>query len=338
MSLKDIAAEVGVSISTVSRVLNTENTSAASKELRRKIWEVAKQQGYMPNLAARQLQGSDSHRSLKPKSLYCLFAVAPQETKDDPFYTKILESVEQEAFKHNYILQYTFSASALESPNLMSPILSATPSDCLIIIGRFKAETLHQLEAYFKKIIYVGLNILDADCDQIVCDSYKITCSVVNYFYSQGHRKIGFIGSNEGRMRGYRETVKSLNLPVDDRYIISDMFLSMDGGYQGMLCLLDSAPDVTAVFCANDMVSIGALRACRDRNIRVPDDISLIGCNDVENVQYTSPMLSSVHVPLEEMGKMAVRILLDRVDGGHSSKLKVEFPYSIIKRGSCKKL
>ena len=105
-----------------------------------------------------------------------------------------------------------------------------------------------------------------------------------------------------------------------------------------MLRLLDSAPDVTAVFCANDMVSIGALRACRDRNIRVPDDISLIGCNDVENVQYTSPMLSSVHVPLEEMGKMAVRILLDRVDGGHSSKLKVELPYSIIKRGSCKKL
>lgn len=70
-----------------------------------------------------------------------------------PFYTKILESVEQEAFKHNYILQYhVFCQQLLESPNLMSPILSATPSDCLIIIGRFKAETLHQLEAYSRRL------------------------------------------------------------------------------------------------------------------------------------------------------------------------------------------
>lgn len=338
MSLKDIAAEVGVSISTVSRVLNAKNTSVASKDLQRTIWDVAKRQGYIPNTAARQLQGNDISKTTDPKSLYCMLALAPQETKDDPFFTKILESVEQEAFKHNYILQYTFSSAALDNPNLITPVLSATPSDCLIIIGRFKPEFLELLKAYFKKIVYVGLNVLDADCDQIVCNAHHIAESAVTYLHSQNHQKIGFLGSNEGRMRGYLDAVQTLNLPVNDRYMIRDLVLSMDGGYQGMLRLLDSAPDVTAVFCANDMVSIGALRACRDRNVRVPEDISIIGCNDVENVQYTSPMLSSVHVPLEEMGRMAVRILLDRINGGHTSKIKVEFPFTIIKRGSSQKI
>lgn len=338
MALKDIAAELGISISTVSRVLNTENTSAASKELKRKIWEVAKKQGYTPNQAARQLQGNDVPDAPEPKSLYCVFAVAPQESKDDPFYTKILESVEREAFKHNYILQYTFSAVALDSPGFITPILSATPSDCLVIVGRFKPELLKRLQVYFKKTIYVGLNFLEANCDQIVCDSYKMAKTVIHYLHSLNHEKIGFIGSNEGRMRGYRETAAALNLPVDDRYVIDDTVLSMEGGYQGMLRLLAHAPDVTAVFCANDMVSIGALKACREQGIQVPEQISLIGINDVENVQYTDPMLSSVHVPLEEMGKMAVNMLLDRIGGGHTSHIKVDFPYTIVKRGSCRAL
>ncbi|MCI8510576.1 MAG: LacI family transcriptional regulator [Lachnospiraceae bacterium] len=338
MALKDIASALGISISTVSRVLNTENTSAASQELKRKIWEEAKKQGYMPNQAARQLRESAIPDAPEPKSLYCVFAVAPQESKDDPFYTKILESVEQEAFKHNYILQYTFSATALDVPGALTPILSATPSDYLVIIGRFKPALLKRLEVYFKKTIYIGLNLLDAPCDQIVCNSREIARTVVRYLHSLNHRNIGFIGSAEGRLRGYQETVTDLKLPTDSRYIIDDTVLSMEGGYQGMLRLLDSAPDVTAVFCANDMVSIGALKACRDRGVRVPEDISLIGVNDVENVQYTDPMLSSVRVPLEEMGKMAVVMLLDRVNGGHTSHVTVQFPYTIVKRGSCRAL
>lgn len=338
MALKDIAAELGISISTVSRVLNTENTSAASKELKRKIWEVAKRQGYMPNQAARQLRENNIPDAPEPKSLYCVFAVAPQESKDDPFYTKILESVEQEAFKHNYILQYTFSAAALDVPGALTPILSATPSDCLVIIGRFNPSLLERLEVYFKKTIYIGLNILEAACDQIVCNSYEIAKTVVRYLHSLNHRNIGFIGSNEGRLRGYQEAIKELGLSADRRYIIDDTILSMEGGYQGMMRLVDHAPDLTAVFCANDMVSIGALKALRDRGIRVPEDISLIGVNDVENVQYTDPMLSSVRVPLEEMGKMAVVMLLNRVDGGHTSNIIVQFPYSIVKRGSCRAL
>lgn len=338
MALKDIAAELGISISTVSRVLNSQTPSAAGKELQRKIWETAKRQGYIPNQAACQLRENRIQNAPEPKFLYCVIAVAPLESKDDPFFTKILESVEQEAFKHNYILRYTFSAAALDVPGALMPMLSDTPSECLVIIGRFKPALLERLGTYFKKIVYIGLNILDASCDQIVCNSYEIAQTVMRHLHSLNHRNIGFIGSSEGRLRGYQQAVSDLALPIDDRYIVDDTILSMEGGYQGMLRLLDRAPRLTAVFCANDMVSIGALKACRERGMEVPGDISLIGINDVENVQYTDPMLSSVRVPLEEMGKMAVVMLLDRINGGHTSNVTVQFPYAIVKRGSTRAL
>ena len=338
MALKDIAAELGVSISTVSRVLNSQTPSAAGKELQRKIWETAKRQGYIPNQAACQLRENRIQSAPEPKFLYCVIAVAPLESKDDPFFTKILESVEQEAFKHNYILRYTFSASALDAPGALTPLLTDTPSDCLVIIGRFKPDLLERLGTYFKKVVYVGLNILESSCDQVVCNSYEIAQTVVRYLHSLNHRNIGFIGSSEGRLRGYKQAVSDLALPTDSRYIVDDTILSMEGGYQGMLRLLDAAPGLTAVFCANDMVSIGALKACREWGMEVPGDISLIGINDVENVQYTDPMLSSVRVPLEEMGKMAVVMLLDRINGGHTSNVTVQFPYAIVKRGSTRAL
>ena len=138
------------------------------------------------------------------------------------------------------------------------------------------------------------------------------------------------------RRQGYLDAVQSLGLPVDERYIIDDIYLSMEGGYQGMMRLLSQAPDVTAICSSNDMVAIGVLKACLSQGIRVPDDISIMGLNDIENVQFTTPMHSSIHAPLDEMGKMAVTLILDRIHGGHSSLINVEFPFRIISRESCK--
>lgn len=337
MSLKDIAAEVGVSVSTVSRVLNTEHTTAASKELQRKIWEAAKAQGYAPNLTARRLKKGNSSDGQPCRFLYCVYACPPWETKDDPFYSKLLESIEYEAFRHNYVIKYTFSANVL-SRMQQDDLLPSGEDDCLIILGRFEAPLLKRLKNRFKKIISISLNILDIPCDQIVCNGYDAAQDAVSYFHSLNHKNIGFIGSPEGRFYGYQKAMENLKLPISLEAVVSNVTLSMDGGHKGMLRLLEQAPDLTAVFCANDMVAIGALRACQERGIRVPEDLSLLGMNDIENIQYTTPMLSSIRVPLDEMGKMAVTILLDRTNGGHSSPLRVLFPHTLIKRDSCRKL
>lgn len=335
MSLKDIANEVGVSVSTVSRVLNSERTSAASKPLQEKIWAAARRQGYTPNAAARALKNSADPKPAEPvKLLYCMFACPPHETKDDPFFTKLTSVIEREAFKQGYILHYTFSAVDLDSPILLNTF-AASPSDALIILGRFDAPLLRRVRKYFKKIVYVGLNRLDVKCDQVVCDGYRAAQTAVDYLYSLGHRKIGFVGCQEGRCQGFCDAMARLGLPLEERFLSNEIVLSMEGGYQGLQQLLDQAPDVTAVFCANDITAIGALRAAKDRGLKLPRDLSILGMNNIENVQYTSPMLASINVPLEEMGKTAVRVLMDRFDGGHTSNVVVEFPYTLVKRESC---
>lgn len=337
MSLKDIAKEVGVSVSTVSRVLNTEGTSAASKELQARIWDTARRQGYVPNATARALKWAADPRPPEVRPLYCMYACPPQETKDDLFYTLLAGIIEREAFKNNYLLHYTFSAVDLDSPNLQQTF-RATPSDALVMLGRFESDLLRRVRRNFKKVIYIGLNELDVHCDQVICNGFDIARSSVEYFYGLNHRRIGYVGCHEGRYAGYCAALQALGLPYDPRYVVDDAVLSMEGGYQAMLRLLDRTREVTAVFCGNDMVAIGALRACKDRGLRIPQDISLMGVNDIENVQYTSPMLSSVHVPLDEMGKMAFHILQDRINGGHSSCVKVEFPFSIVRRESIARL
>ncbi|MBQ7859965.1 MAG: LacI family DNA-binding transcriptional regulator [Faecalibacterium sp.] len=334
MSLKDIAAEVGVSISTVSRVLNNEKTSAASKSLQAQIWEVARRQGYTPNAAARALKTTAPVEIPDVKLLYCMFACPPHETKDDPFFTKLTSAIEREAFKCGYILHYTFSSVDLDSPILLNTF-AANPSDSLIILGRFDASLYRRVRKHFKKIVYVGLNRLDVKCDQVICDGFKAAQSAVEYLYSLGHRKIGYVGCQEARMHGFLHALNSLGLPTDARLLSDDSELSMEGGYQGMLRLLDKAPDITAVFCGNDITAIGALRAAKDRGLKLPRDLSIIGVNNIENVQYTSPMLASINVPLEEMGKTAVHVLLDRIEGCHSSNIVVEFPSTVVKRESC---
>jgi hypothetical protein len=109
----------------------------------------------------------------------------------------------------------------------------------------------------------------------------------------------------------------------------------MDGGLQGMKQLLSQNRNITAVICANDMTAIGALRACKELGVQVPDEISIIGINDIPNVRYVQPKISSIHVPLDEMGKMAVRTLADRINGGHQLPVKISLPYHIVERASC---
>ena len=333
MALKDIAQAAGVSISTVSRVLSNRSTNAASESLRMKIWDIAREQGYLPNRDAQNLRTSTADQEV-PHSLYCIYACPPAETQDDPFYSKILESIEHRALKNNFIVKYIFSTVALSDPEFIYHF-SMDPPDFLIVLGRFDQTLWKKLKQHFKKIIYVGLNELEFPCDQIICNGYEMARSAVDYFCSLGHKKIGYIGSNEARMRGFLKSMADHGLDYQPNTYIDDVMLSMEGGFTGMNRLLDKNSDLTAVFCANDMVSIGALRACKERGIRVPDQMSLLGINDIDNIQYTDPMLSSIHVPLEEMGSLSVTVLVDRISGGHYCPVKLFLPFQIVTRGSC---
>ncbi len=195
---------------------------------------------------------------------------------------------------------------------------------------------LNFLKKYYKNIVYAGLNSIDYSYDQIICDGYKASMAAVKYLASLKHTNIGYIGevNNEVRYKGYSDALNELNLPVNHQSIINAQ-LSTDGGYIGTKKLLSSKANVTAIFCANDTTAIGALKAIKESNLRVPEDISIISIDDIDMAQYVSPMLTTVHIPIDELGKITTKILIDRIEHGHTLPIKIDIPFTLTKRESC---
>lgn len=333
MTLKEIAKEAGVSISTVSRIINGNSPNAASKEMQDKIWRIARAGGYVPNTSAQALR-QKPETSSRHQSIACIYARA-QDAQNDAFFSTLTRSIEQEALKEGYIVKYSFSAYDIHTPATYNQIMN-NEVDGAAILGRCDKETLKFMKNHFRKIIYTGLNPLDADYDQVICDGNAVASDAVKHLISLGHKKIGYIGEtkNEIRYIAYRNTLKDHRIAFD-KNLIANVPISSEGGYQGAQRILKRASDITAFFCMNDITAIGAIRAIKESGHRIPSDIAVISMDDIDIAQYVSPMLTTMHIPIEEMGKMTAKTLIDRINNGHTLPLKVSLPYYMAKRESC---
>lgn len=335
MTLKEIAQEAGVSISTVSRVINKSSKSAASQEVQNRIWEIVRRTGYTPNTSARDLKrGTGDSRESLSRSIACLFA-RTSDGVTDSFFSPLARSIEKEAFKHNYILKYTFTAFDINHPSTFR-LISDNHVDGVAVLGRCDQPLLKFLKQYFKCVAYTGLNNLEAKYDQIICDGYQASIAAVNQLIQLGHTKIAYIGEthSEDRYQGYLAALTAHRLPFRPEYVIN-VPLSSEGGYQGATRLLDSQVPVTACFFPNDITAIGAMKAIKEHGFSIPGDISIISIDDIDTAQYLSPMLTTVHIPVEEMGEMTAKILIDRIEGGHKLPMKINLPFYIANRESC---
>ena len=336
MTLKDIAARAGVSISTVSRVINNKDTKAASSEVQEKIWSIVRETGYTPNAAARSLKLGEIDRPIinENKGIACIVARS-ENAIDEPFFVDLSRSLEKEAFKHGYVLRYTFSAFDLNSSNTFN-IITNTKVDGVVVLARFNQNLSTFLKKQYKNILYAGLNSIDYSYDQVICDGYRASIAAVKYLASLKHTSIGYIGEtiSEVRYKGYCDALKELNLPINHQNIINT-HLSTDGGYNGAKKLINNKTNATAFFCANDITAIGALKAIKEAGMCVPEDISIISIDDIDMAQYVTPMLTTVHIPINELGRMAAKTLIDRIEHGHSLPIKIDIPFTITKRESC---
>ncbi len=338
MTLKEIAKEANVSISTVSRVINQKNTKAASPQVQERIWEIVRKSGYTPNSTARALKlGANAPvPETVSKTIACFYARGDVAVSD-LFFSHIAKAIEQEAFKSNFFMKHSFTALDIANPEIVARIV-AVPVDGAVILGRYDNQMLRFFTEHYKHVVYAGLNPMGTKYDQVVCEGRDITFSAVSYLHELGHTKIGYIGeqSNEVRYTAFKESLEKLGLPFLQKNT-ANVKLSHEGGYQGAYHLMNAKSDITAIFCANDNTAIGAIKALRERGYRIPEDISIIGVDDIETAQYLSPMLTTVHIPTEEMGRTAAKILVDRISGGHKLPMKIVLPFYIAKRDTCAK-
>lgn len=335
MTLKEIAKEAGVSISTVSRVINQSNSGAASKEVQDRIWEIVRRTNYTPNSSARNLKsGKATSTQASSRSIACLFARNP-DAITDPFFSQLARSIEKEAFKQNYILKYSFTAIDIQHPSTFH-LITNNQVDGVAILGRCNKQLLSFLKKQFNFVIYTGLNSLNAKYDQVLCEGHLASEHAIEYLIGLGHTKIAYVGEtkNEERYVGYCSTLRKHKIPVENDFI-SNVMLCSEGGYRGTKALLSKTRDITAIFTPNDLTAIGAMRAIQEESLRIPEDISIISIDDIDMAQYLSPMLTTVHVPLDEMGQMAAKTLIDRIQGGHHLPMKISMPFYLAARESC---
>lgn len=334
MSLKKIAEMVGVSPSTVSRVLNNSVSTCASPELKEKIWEAAHQLNYIPNVNARNLK--TGRQADRPNYKIAVVLSRFHSLDTDPFFHELFQSIEEALFSYSCTLH---SVSNSEQTDLSS----LRTADGVIVLGRCPDKVLNHIKKYTRNIVGVGRNPTDYKMDEIICDGKTAAVKAMEYLLSLQHKKIGYIGdcSSEFRYIGYCETLIARNIPLNYDYIRSTD-QTFDSGYHAMLELLRQ--DITAVFCANDITALGAIKALSEQSHNAGQGnaksirrskISVISIDNIALSQTSTPLLTTVNIPKEDMGRMAITVLLDRIRHKHSECVRVEFPCKIIERDSC---
>ncbi|GFN33451.1 LacI family DNA-binding transcriptional regulator [Paenibacillus xylaniclasticus] len=335
MTLKQIANMAGVSISTVSRILNSPDNSFATKEVRDKVWRFAREIGYVPNQNARELKlGKRISRKSSPPSISCILG-RTRQLDDDPFFAQMSRAIEQQALDLGYAVRHSYSLFDIETDTLLDQI-EASHTDGAIILGRFSNDSMSFLEKHYKSLVYVGRNFISASCDQVICDGYEATQIAMMHLIEHGHQRIGYIGEtkNEVRYEAYCDIIRKYGLEYSEKWV-SNCPQNGPGGYQGADALLAKASTLpTAVFCATDIAAIAALRRFSEAKIKVPEQLSIISMDNIELSGYVSPMLTTVGMPIIEMGNWAVQLLINRLSKRHQLPAKVLLPNKLIIRES----
>lgn len=345
MSIKKIAEKAGVSPATVSRVLNNPNYKCSVSGLRDKIWKTAIEMNYVPNEAARNLKKGVSAKQEKTWYINILMTRTDSSTTD-PFFAELLRVIESEIHDKNCILSKVWYMSVFSDDRkcrrenldrLIDGMYDEVEGkrDGLIIIGRCNKEALKKLNKKYKSVVSVNRNSTNYEVDEVLCDGKKIAAAAVEYLISLGHKNIGYIGQchSEDRYNGYLETLKKHDLDVIPEYVIETKQTEAEG-YEAMEKFFQSDDMPTGIYCANDISAIGMLKCLNKFRNRyyMP---SIISSDDIQEAQFTRPMLTTVSLPKEDMGKFALYLLLDRLKGGHSGIVRMELEGRLMIRNSC---
>jgi DNA-binding LacI/PurR family transcriptional regulator len=340
VKLKDIAAASGVSISTVSRILNKDSSRKSSGETTKRVLAVARELGYGSDLPAK-LQFLEEDQPKASYSIGCVLT-SDHESFVSPFFSTLLAGIQNELTRMGSHLKYNFSVMNFMDPGFPR-FIESTTFDCGIMLGRTSLENINLLKARIPNLVYAGVNSIGDDFDEVLCDGYAGALLAVRYLIGLGHREIAYIGStrkkyqvfNEHRYQGYRDSLSAAGLKLDEELVVDTLLTSADG-YESMLSLIQKGRAPSAVFCGNDTVALGVMRALTENGRSIPGDVSVIGFDDIDMASYVKPALTTIAVPTKELGRIAVKVMLDKLETGRRYAVKVNLPFKLVERESCR--
>lgn len=343
ITIKDIAKQCGVGVSTVSRALN--NHPDINPETRKKIMEVIEETGFIPNNSARNLKRTDAK---------CIAVLVKGIT--NPFFSNMIQIIEEETQRNKYALVLRHVEYHEDEVDVALELEKEKRLRGIVFLGgRFihSEEKLAKLNVpfIFSTIGAAGLeNAAKAEFSNIAVDDRLESRKMTEYLMSLGHRNIAIIAERPehpiGRLRveGYREAYEEQGLAVLEEmicYVQEEMnHYSMENGYITARKLLESenGEKVTAIYAASDALAIGACRAVLEAGKRIPEDISVAGYDGIEMGEYYNPKLTTIKQPVEEMAKKTIGLLLD-VIAGREEHQQIIFPAELVVRestGTCR--
>ena len=323
-TLAEIAKVAGVSLMTASRAVN--NQPGVSAEKRDEILRIAEDMGYVANRIAQRLSGGRSKVIGVIAQLHSLY------TSD------LVLGIGSAARTVDYeMLVYSLSDTDRRPPGAIIDLLRQIV-DGVIVILPFQSDYLSQLVEADLPIVTIDEGH-DLPFPKIVADNYQGARLAVEHLAQLGHRRIGFIGGNimlesaRDRARAFTDMQAQLGLDLDPALIVNGNFMQQ-GGFEAALELLRLPSPPTAIFAANDMSAIGAMSAIRDSGRTVPDDISIVGFDDVSVAEHVHPQLTTIRQPLAQMARSAVNTLMAMISGIDPPASRIVLPADLVIRES----
>jgi len=329
MNQREIAKLAGVSIATVSRVIN--NDKKVSEKTKSKVKKIIEQYAYVQNASARNLRASRSKgigflisNFSNPFfiDLYCGFEPVCKKYGYNVIIGNTNEDVEQEKEAIELFLKYRVDGISASFVN---------PSN----------DTLHKIMQYNVEVLQMDRVLKNFKSDSITIDNINGAMQQVEYISKLGHEKIAVIrgtdfdSNGENRMKGFILGMEKCNKTIRNEYIISGEFLE-DKAYSAAIELMHLPDPPTAILVHNNLMTIGAYKALKDMNLRIPEDVSLLGFDEFQFSQYLQPNISLIDRPIKEMGELAAKMLIDRIEKRYEGPPReIVFPVKLKISGSC---
>lgn len=331
ITIFDVADEAGVSYSTVSRVIN--NKSNVNADTRERVLHAMEQLGYVGNIPARSLAGGTSR-------VVGLLV----DHLNNSYMGEIIRGIDEMLEVNNYnLMLYTTHRRKTKESAYVTKLTRNFADGLLLILPRNEKaylETLHQRRFPYVLVDYQGSN---QQVPSVIATNRKGAYDATTYLITLGHRRIGFItgtmefGCARERLAGYRAALADQGIAFDPELVCEGDFLQPQG-YRCAEQLLSLAAPPTALFVSNDVMAFGAIEAAGVRGLHIPEDLSIIGFDDIPQAAHVHPALTTVRQPLEEMGRCAATLLFKYIANPLAEVERIELPTELIIRESCQPL
>ncbi|MFN2161760.1 MAG: LacI family DNA-binding transcriptional regulator, partial [Candidatus Promineifilaceae bacterium] len=306
-TIKDVANRAGVSISTVSHVIN--NSRAVSEESRQRVEEAMAELDYQPNTLA---------RSLRRQQTQSIGMIVPDIA--NPFFAEIARGIEDSSFQQNYSIILCNSEGDLEKQVAYTNLLIQNQVAGIVFVAAgVSTELVEDLQHREVPLVVVDRAVPRVEVNSVMTNHNQGGRLATQHLIDLGHRRIACISAGSGlspsadRVTGYMETLWENNMPVNKKLIMHGDF-QYESGYKAVHTLLDLPEPPTAVFACNDLMAVGCISAAAERGLRVPQDLSVVGFDNVRLASFTNPPLTTVSQPMRQIGTLALELLMERIN------------------------